>query len=143
MSTSVGTESEAQTAGKTDGPLVVKVTHSVGAPVTHVWEVLVSPAGSQALLGDGAVLGAKGEPYHCADGASGVVRSYHPLEQLRVSWHETPDSPPSIVELDLRADGGTTVLELRHDRILDDDQKFRLEQRWADALGRLATRAES
>jgi uncharacterized protein YndB with AHSA1/START domain len=143
MSTSVGTESEAQTAGKTDGPLGVQISRSAAAAVAHVWEVLVSPSGSQALLGEGAVLGAKGEPFHSADGSSGFVRSYHPLEQLRVSWHETPDSPPSIVELDLRADGTLTVLELRHDRILDEDQKARLEQRWADALGRLAVQAES
>ena len=142
MSTSVGMESEAQTAGKTDGPLGVQISRTVAAPIAHAWEVLVSPIGSQALLGDGAVLGAKGEPYHCADGASGVVRSYHPLEQLRVSWHETPDSPPSIVELGLRADDGVTVLELRHDRILDDDQQLRLEQRWSQALGRLAGRIE-
>jgi uncharacterized protein YndB with AHSA1/START domain len=142
MSTSVGMESEAQTVGKTDGPLAVQVSRTVAAAVTHVWEVLVSPAGSQALLGEGAVLGAKGEPFHCADGASGFVRSYHPLEQLRVSWHETPDSPPSVVELDLRPDGTRTVLELRHDRLLDDDQKSRLEHRWAEALGRLAASAE-
>lgn len=142
MSTSVGTESEAQSAGKTDGPLVVQVSRSVAAAVTRVWEVLVSPDGSQALLGEGAVLGAKGEPFHCADGASGFVRSYHPLEQLRVSWHETADSPPSIVELDLRADDGATVLELRADRILDDTQKSRLEERWASSLDRLAAAAE-
>jgi uncharacterized protein YndB with AHSA1/START domain len=142
MSTSVGMESEAQTAGKTDGPLEVKVGRTVAAAVTHVWEVLVSPVGSQALLGEGAVLGAKGEPFHSADGSSGFVRSYHPLEQLRVSWHETPDSPPSIVELDLRADGTLTFLELRHDRIVDEDQKARLEQRWAEAIGRLAATAE-
>jgi uncharacterized protein YndB with AHSA1/START domain len=135
-------ESEAQTAGETDVPLAVRISRTVMAPLAHAWEVLVSPIGSQALLGDGAVLGAKGEPYHCADGASGVVRSYHPLEQLRVSWHETPDSPPSIVELDLRTDDGVTVLELRHDRILDDDQKLRLEQRWSQALTLLAGRIE-
>lgn len=142
MSTSVGMESEAQTAGKINEPLAVRVSRTVAAPLAHAWEVLVSPVGSQALLGDGAVLGAKGEPYRCVDGASGVVRSYHPLEQLRVSWHEMPDSPSSIIELDLRADGGMTVLELRHDRILDDDQKLRLEQRWSQALGRLVGRIE-
>jgi hypothetical protein len=143
MSTSVGMESEAQIAGKTDDPLAVQISRTAVAAVTHVWEVLVSPIGSQALLGEGAVLGAKGEPFHCTDGSSGFVRSYHPLEQLRVSWHETPDSPPSIVELDLRADDTRTVLELRHDRLVDEDQKARLEQRWADALGRLAAQAES
>lgn len=143
MSTSVGMESEAQTAGKTGGPLAVQVSRAVAAPVTHVWEVLVSPAGSQALLGEGAVLGAKGEPYHCTDGASGVVRSYHPLEQLRVSWHETPDSPPSIVEVGLRSEGAVTHLDLRHDRILDADQFSRLEQRWAAGLAELASAAEA
>lgn len=143
MSTGVGTESEAQTAGKTDGPLQVRLSRVVGVPVTHVWEVLVSPVGSQALLGEGAVLGTKGETYHCADGASGVVRSYHPLEQLRVSWHETPDSPPSIVEVSLQADDGGTLLELRHDRILDPDQYLRLEQRWKDGLAELVRVAEA
>ena len=105
--TTVGTDAEGQTSGASDGSgaPTVRVSRTVGAPLVHVWEVLVSPAGAQALLGQGAVLGGKGEPYHSADGTSGVVRSYHPLEQLRVSWHVTPDSPPSIVELDLAADG--------------------------------------
>ncbi len=138
MSTSVGTESEEQAAGKITAPLGVQVSQAVTAPVAHVWEVLVSPLGSQALLGEGAVLGAKGDPYHCADGASGVVRSYHPLEQLRVSWHETPDSPPSVVEVELRSDGDATLMELRHDRIIDPDQSARLEQRWAAGLAALA-----
>jgi uncharacterized protein YndB with AHSA1/START domain len=143
MSTGVGTESEAHPAGETDEPLQVRLSRVVGAPLAHVWEVLVSPAGAQALLGEGAVLGAKGEPYHCADGASGVVRSYHPLEQLRVSWHETPDSPPSVVEVDLRADGEGTVLELRHDRLVDTDQFLRVEERWKSGLAELARAAEA
>src|SRR4051794_130469 len=74
MSTSVGTESEAQATGKTGGWLAVEVSRHVSAPLAHVWEVLVSPEGSSALLGDGAVLGGKGEPYHCVDGTSGVLR---------------------------------------------------------------------
>jgi uncharacterized protein YndB with AHSA1/START domain len=135
-------ESEAQTAGNTDGPLVVQISRSIDASITHVWEVLVSPAGSQALLGEGAVLGGKGEPYHCADGARGVVRSYHPLEQLRVSWHETPDSPPSVVEVDLRSEGSCTRLDLRHDRIRDANQFARLEQRWVAGVAELARAAE-
>jgi uncharacterized protein YndB with AHSA1/START domain len=147
--TTVGTEAEGATPGKisapdTMGDPVVRMSRAVQAPPVHVWEVLVSPAGSAAFLGEGAVLGGKGEPYHCADGTSGCVRSYHPLEQLRVSWHPTPDSPPTIVELDLRADGdGATRLELSQNHLwhgLDADD---LDRRWSAGLDRLAALAES
>jgi uncharacterized protein YndB with AHSA1/START domain len=143
MSTSVGTESEAQAVGKPGGSLEVHVSRPVAAPVTRVWEVLVSPTGSQALLGAGAVLGAKGEPYHCTDGTTGVVRSYHPLEQLRVSWHEAPDSPPSMVEVGLRADGHTTVLELTQSHLTEVSDLAALGERWSASLAAVAAFAEA
>lgn len=146
MSTSVGTESEAQTVGKADGleaPSAVTASKAVAAPLTHVWEVLISPAGSQALLGEGAVLGAKGESYHCADGTYGVVRSYHPLEQLRVSWHSTPDGPPTIVEVDLRADGDATVLDLSQTHLHDGLDLDALAQRWEQGLTAVADAAQA
>ncbi|HEY6794631.1 MAG TPA: hypothetical protein VI248_08105 [Kineosporiaceae bacterium] len=143
MSTSVGTESEAQTAGKSGGPLEVQVSRVVAAPVTHVWEVLVSPQGARVLLGEGARLGGKGEPYHCADGTSGVLRSYHPLEQLRVSWHETPDGPPTIVKVDLRADGDSTVLDLTQDHLTEAHDLEALRERWRAALDDVAAAAEA
>jgi len=143
MSTSVGTESEAQTAGNPGGPLEVAVSRPVAAPPAHVWGVLVSPQGAAALLGEGTVLGAKGEPYHCADGTYGVVRSYHPLEQLRVSWHATPDSPATIVEVDLRADGAGTVLDLTQSHLVDGLDTSGLAARWTAALAALAEAAEA
>jgi uncharacterized protein YndB with AHSA1/START domain len=128
-------------AGETDDLSHLRMERVLAAPVSQVWEVLVGPTGSQALFGTGAVLGAKGEPYHCTDGTYGVVRSYHPWEQLRVSWHETSDAPPTVVELDFRSvDGGTaTEIELRHDRIADHDQYLRAQTRWKAGLDSLAT----
>jgi uncharacterized protein YndB with AHSA1/START domain len=128
-------------AGDTDDLLHLHMERVLDAPVSQVWEVLVGSTGSQALLGAGAVLGAKGEPYHCADGVYGVVRSYHPWQQLRVSWHETSDAPPSIVELELRGieNGAATVIELRHDRITDSEQYLRLQTRWKTGLDSLST----
>jgi uncharacterized protein YndB with AHSA1/START domain len=120
----------------------VRVSRGVNASVSHVWEVLVSPVGTEALLGAGAVLGGKGEPYHCADGAHGVLRSYHPLEQLRVSWHADADGPASVVEVDLREDGGATVLDLNQQH-LTCAQAEGLHDRWSAALDLLAQRAES
>lgn len=139
MTTGVATESEeAPTVGKITADEAVRVSQRIEASLTRVWEVLVSPAGSSALLGSGAVLGTKGEPYHTVDGTSGVVRSYHPLEQLRVSWHADADAPPSLVEIDLRADAGGTLVELRHDRIADAQTRSAAEERWVEGLRALA-----
>jgi uncharacterized protein YndB with AHSA1/START domain len=143
MSTSVGTESEAQTAGKSGGPLEVQISRVVAAPLPHVWEVLVSPQGAQALLGEGALLGGKGEPYHCADGTGGVLRSYHPLEQLRVSWHQTSDGPPTIVEVGLRTDGDVTVLDLTQNHLTEAHDLEALHERWTAALASVAAAAEA
>ena len=143
--TTVGTEAEGGTPGKTEGTgaPTVRVSRTVQAPLLHVWEVLVSPAGAGALLGEGAALGGKGEPYRCADGTGGVVRSFHPLEQLRVSWHPTPDGPPSIVEVDLCADGeGATRLDLSQDHLWDGVDVDDLGRRWDAGLERVAALAE-
>jgi len=124
-------------------PALVRVSRGVNAPLAHVWEVLVSPDGAAALLGEGAQLGGKGEPYHCADGVHGVLRSYHPQEQLRVSWHAGADSPASIVELDLRPNGPGTVLDLTQEHLSAGHDVSELERRWTDALAAVAARAES
>ena len=55
----------------------------------------------------------------------------------------TPDSPPSIVELDLAADGdGFTRLELSQDHLWDGVDSDALCERWAGGLDRLAQLAE-
>jgi uncharacterized protein YndB with AHSA1/START domain len=141
MTTPVGSDPEVLTAGSASHS--IDISRSVRAPIGRVWQTLVSREGAAAWLGEGAELGAKGEPYHCADGAVGVVRSYHPLEQLRVSWHSTPDSPASIIELDLRADGDDTILDLHHERIGDTAERERLEVRWRAGLEALAQRVTS
>lgn len=114
----------------------VRVVRTVEAPVADVWRALVSPTGAEALLGPGASFGGKGEPWHSDDGPSGVLRSYHPLEQLRWSWHETPEAPASIVELDLSDDGGSTRLDLRHDGV---QETAAYQSRWTAALDRLGS----
>ena len=113
-------------------------------PVADVWRVLAGPSGPEALLGPGATLGRKGEPWHSDDGTHGVLRSYHPLEQLRVSWHGTPDTPPTILEVDLRSDGdGSTRLDLSQDHLWHGVDVDELNRRWAAGLDRVASLAES
>jgi uncharacterized protein YndB with AHSA1/START domain len=139
MTTPVQSPADEATDPNSRGALAVDITRTVPAPISRVWEQLISREGAATWLGEGACLGGKGEPYHCADGSSGVVRSYHPLEQLRVSWHETPDSAPSIVEIDLAANGESTVLELHHERISGTDPAV-LRSRWSAGLDAFSAR---
>jgi uncharacterized protein YndB with AHSA1/START domain len=141
------TEQEMSSEGKTDAgtggmsdPNVVEITRTIPAPPDQVWQLMTSPPGAAALLGDGAVLGGKGETWRASSGPHGVVRSYHPLEQLRVSWHDDDDAPASLVEMDLRPSGDGTELVVRHERVAE-GHSLDLRQHWSQAVDRLAAHA--
>lgn len=128
--------SENPRQGSTPATQAVEVSRTLPTPLTDVWDVLVSRPGAEALLGPGADFGTKGQSWHTDDGAFGVVRSFHPQEQIRVSWHETPDSPRSLVDLRVAADGEGTRLDLSHDPVPDDPDADRA--RWEHAIDRLS-----
>ncbi|GAB3446443.1 hypothetical protein GCM10027517_28710 [Phycicoccus ginsengisoli] len=136
MSTEVEALPDDAAAGEPE--VGVHASATVPAGPSQVWQHLISPAGTEALLGDGARLGSKGEPWHAADGTHGVVRSYHPLEQIRVSWHPDEDGPLSMLDVQLHPDGNGTRLDLYHEgRGIAGDPRGD-QQHWVDALGRLA-----
>ena len=117
----------------------VDLARTVRQPVGTVWQALISPQGTGIWLGEGAVLGGKGESYHCTDGSTGVVRSYHPLEQLRVSWHADDYAPATLIEVDLEPDGDATTVRVHHDGITDAGQRAALESRWNARLDELVS----
>jgi uncharacterized protein YndB with AHSA1/START domain len=123
------------TAAEKDQNVHVHLT--VRAPVGVVWEALVSPKGTATWLGEGAVLGDKGQSYHCADGTVGVVRSFHPLEQLRLSWHQQVDVEPSLIEIDVAVEGAGTSLRLWHDGLPEADRE-KMQTHWRQRLQALA-----
>lgn len=132
-------KTESDTGGLSDAN-VVEIVRTIPAPPEQVWQVMTSPPGAAALLGDGAVLGGKGETWRAAAGPHGVVRSFHPLEQLRVSWHDDDDAPASLVELDLRPAGDGTELVVRHEKVTE-GHSVDLQQHWSTAMDRLAAHA--
>lgn len=116
----------------------VTVTRTVAHPIKSVWEALMAPEGAKALLGDGGQLGNKGDAWHAQDGTYGVTRSFHPLEQIRFSWHAEENAPATLVDLHMRAlDDSSTELEIVHDHLPADADREWLSQRWTDALTRI------
>jgi uncharacterized protein YndB with AHSA1/START domain len=134
----VGAIDASSSPGPGDGPVrdravasehLVHVQLMLNSSVGAVWHVLISPEGTAAWLGDGAVLGEKGQSYHCADGSAGAVRSFHPLEQLRLSWHRDAETEPSLIELDVTAVDGGTRLRLWHEG-LPEAEREAMKKHW-------------
>ena len=127
---------EVPTEGAKGAP-VIEVSRVVPFPIDKVWQLLTTSAGAEALLGTGAKLGTKGEPWHSTDGSYGVMRSYHPMEQMRLTWHADEHAPTTLIDLRLTSEGTGTRLALRHERLDDVALGQSLPQHWDDALGRI------
>ncbi len=129
METTTETESETRS-------LTVALT--VEKPLATVWSALMTPAGNEALLGAGGRLGSKSEDWNADDGTCGVTRSFHPMEQIRFSWHADEDAPRTIVDLRLSEVDGRTQLDLKHEQLQSDVDLGALSSRWDGALSRIA-----
>jgi len=112
---------------------LVYVRKVVSGSASHVWQVLVSPQGAAVWLGHGAVIAGKGQPYLSDEGDAGVVQSFHPLEQLRLSWHSDLEQETSLVELDLTPVAGGTRLRLWHEG-LPAALRTSMQERWEHRL---------
>lgn len=130
------TEADATPTDSTPGDAIEVVQH-VPRPIGEVWARLTQREGIEAFLGEGAMLGAKGDPWHAADGTYGVLRSYHPEQQIRVSWHADENARNTLVDLQMAPEGEGTLLTLRHEHLTDDLDRATLTQRWDQALHRL------
>jgi uncharacterized protein YndB with AHSA1/START domain len=127
---------EVPTEGAQGAP-VIEVSRVVPFPIDKVWQLLTTSAGAEALLGKGAKLGTKGEPWHAVDGSHGVMRSYHPMEQMRLTWHADEHATATLIDLRLTSEGSETRLDLRHERLDDAALGQSLPQHWDETLGRI------
>lgn len=112
---------------------LVYVRRVVPGSAGVVWQTLVSPQGTSVWLGHGAVLAGRGQTYLSDDGDAGVVRSFHPLEQLRLSWQMGAEDEASLVEVDLTPVAGGTRLRLWHEG-LPSTLRVPMQQRWEHRL---------
>jgi hypothetical protein len=114
------------------------VSRVVDYSAKQVWALLVTPAGQTALLGEGASLGDKGDTWKAADGTWGVTRTFHPLEEIRFSWHQDEQSPKTWVEVTLTALGpARTKIQISHDHAGADFDVVKMTARWKAALSRI------
>ena len=114
------------------------VSRVVNLPVKKVWGGLLTIDGQAALLGEGATLGDKGDIWRATDGTWGVTRSFHPLEEIRFSWHKDDDSPKTWVEVTLTSLGpAETKIQISHDHSNADFDVAKMTAHWKAVLARI------
>ena len=115
------------------------VARVVSYPIKQVWAELMTPQGQAALLGEGGMLGDKGDRWKAENGTWGVTRSYHPMEEIRFSWHKDETAPKTWVDVTLSAQGAAeTKIQITHDHANVDLDIAKLTQHWRGALQRIA-----
>jgi uncharacterized protein YndB with AHSA1/START domain len=132
------TESTAGEALTETTDTTVTVSRVVSCTAKNFWKALVSREGTDSLMGEGAILGSKGESWRAADGTFGVIRTYHPNEQVRFTWHANDDAPATLVDLRLIPVGEGTRLELHHENLPGGTDIDGLAARWNDVLDLLS-----
>jgi len=114
------------------------ISRVVSFPVKQVWAELMTPEGQAALLGQGGMLGDKGDRWKAENGTWGVTRSYHPMEEIRFSWHKDESAPKTWVEVMLVPQGDAeTKIQITHEHAEADLDVTRLTQHWCNALQRI------
>jgi uncharacterized protein YndB with AHSA1/START domain len=118
------------------------VERVVSHPIKQVWCAFLRPEGQAAFLGEGGTLGDKGDKWQAVDGSFGVTRSYHPMEEIRFSWHADEDAPRTWVDVRFeKVDDASTRLRIEHDHRGVEIDGPRMRARWEAALDHLAAGA--
>jgi len=118
--------------GKTkDAGWQIGVSITVPRPATEVWDWLVSPEGIATWLGPGVEFaGEKGEPYESEDGTRGELRSFRPLDRIRLTWQPADWPHESTVQIAVDDKGDRTRIVFHQERLSDADERAQQREHW-------------
>src|SRR5688500_4732268 len=106
--------------GKTkDAGWEIGVSRTVPCTVDAAWDLVMSAAGLDGWLGPGvgALPDEPGAGYATADGVQGELRSFRPLDRVRLTWQPPGWSHDSTVQVAVRATpSGKTSLRFHQER---------------------------
>ena len=125
--------------GKTkDAGWEIGVSRTFPVAADRVWEVLTSAEGTDLWLGSGVTWPADaGEPFELADGTVGEVRSFRPLDRIRLTWQPPDWDHESTVQVAIREVGAKTRITFHQERLADADERERQRTHWAAVMDRV------
>ncbi|MDR1833393.1 MAG: SRPBCC domain-containing protein [Propionibacteriaceae bacterium] len=127
------TNAGGETLGKYQDTTVA-VSQVVSTSLKDTWKLLNTREGNEALLGKGGVIGDKGDSWRSEEGTFGVIRSYHPLEQIRFYWYAAEGAPKTVVDVLIAPEGEGTRISINHERVPWYFDTAKLQARWQEAI---------
>lgn len=130
--------------GKTrDAGWEIGVSRTVPYSADDVWDLLASERGIAIWLGAGAVLdGEKGTPYETDDGTTGEVRSFHPMDRMRITCQPPGWDHESTVQVAIRAQGPKTLLRFHQERLAGAAERERQREYWSGVMDQIVAELE-
>lgn len=114
------------------------VSKTVACPASTVWEVLTSEAGTDLWLGAGVRWPAEvGTSYELDDGTVGELRSFRPLDRIRLTWQPPDWDHESTVQVTVVAKGDRTRIGFHQERLADADERERQRAHWSAVMARI------
>lgn len=128
--------------GKTkDAGWQVGVSITVPRPGPEVWHWLVSREGLATWLGHGIEFsGEKGETYESEGGIRGELRSYRPLDRIRLTWHPPAWDHESTVQVAVDDKGDRTRIVFHQERLADAEERATQRDHWKSIATEVASR---
>lgn len=111
----------------------IGVSRTLPFPREVVWAAIMSPEGVALWLGEGATL-VKGERYETIEGTVGEVRSLHPFDRVRLTWHPRDWDHESTVQVAISASGAKTVLRFHQERLDGPEERARQRDHWREVM---------
>ena len=123
----------------------IGVSRTVAFPLVDVWDFLTSPEGSAVWLGVGVQrLDEPGLDYHTSEGTSGEIRSFRPLDRVRLTWQPPGWAHESTVQFTVTAAAaGRTMLRFHQERLADAAEREQQRAHWRAVLDAVVTALEN
>ncbi|MFJ4969217.1 SRPBCC domain-containing protein [Streptomyces sp. NPDC088755] len=114
----------------------IGVSRTIQQPLRAVWDFITGPEGVALWLGiDGPLPTEKGVPYRTADGTEGEIRSYRPVDRVRL----THGTSTIQVAVSPGSSEGRAVLRFHQERLASAEEREERRTHWKGVMDRVVT----
>lgn len=116
----------------------IGVSRVVKADRQAVWDLLTGPRGVELWLGEGVVLPQEvGQCFRSPAGTCGEVRSFRPLDRVRLLWQPCGWDHPSTLQVEVSPGAGGTTVRFHQERLAGPQEREVQRWHWKAVLDRL------